>query len=100
MEITGARRLYLDAGWCGDEACACNYVQIIAEFEADHPDAPHWIVGPWHRVIWESQWFSVVDYYQNPELMDELRKEVGEACKKYGLVPDLYDSCIHNWKAE
>lgn len=96
----GAINVLIYAWWCGDEYCNCNSVRIAAEIPKEHPLTPHWIKpedGLWQIDLWESDVFCAME--DNFDI-NEIRKEVQEACEYYGIEADLSDDCIWDWEGE
>jgi hypothetical protein len=82
----GAVRLYLARWNCGD-TCHCNCYEIRAEFPIDHPHTPLGVRNKrdkWSSKIWESSWFWPMD----GDGYDDLREEIDEACRHYGIPFD------------
>ncbi len=92
----GAKSLILHQWYCGDDCC-CSAYQVRAVFPCTHPKTPHYMSGKddWTDTLWESGWFNPVDNYfwETGFPQQELRQEVAEACRFYGIEADLSGDC-------
>lgn len=91
------KRVYIDYWGCGDDCC-CQRIKIFAEL-----NTPYYVGALLcnRECLWESTWINA--YWDMPDDykkdLDDLRKEVLEACRHYSIVPNLDDE-IYDWEGQ
>jgi hypothetical protein len=83
---TDTSYLRVDMSWCGDNYCNCHYGDIWAVLKDKTT-----------KHIWSSNYYGMYDY-SDKEGLDELRKEIKEACEYYGIKVDTTSNCVWDWK--
>lgn len=88
------KEICLNAHWCGDDYCNCNWVTIDAIYIDKHNQERV-------LVLWESCWISGHSFEKGyNEEFEQLRSEVIRACIHYKIpYKNVYnENCIWDWE--